>query len=189
MYGAMHTGWPAKPAANVAKLAQGYVPQFNMAALGLAVGGTLAWLALVRWRTRRQVHPLWKSMVLPAGGVVLCWLLLMTLWLPLLDYARSYRPVVDRVLPHLSASQGSCVAVRGASPSLVASLEVFSDLRYDATAGAERQAACKALIQVTRGSFQGPPESLLGWQLQATILRPTDRDEQIGVYRRVNREP
>lgn len=189
MYGAMHTGWPAKPAANVARLAQGYVPEFSVAALGLAVGGTLAWLALVRWRTRRQVHPLWKSMVLPAGGVVLCWLLLMTLWLPLLDYARSYRPVVDRVLPHLSVRQGSCVAVRGASTSLVASLEVFSGLRYDATAGAEKRAACEALIQVTRGSFQGPPESLLGWQLQATILRPTDRDEHIGVYRRVSREP
>jgi hypothetical protein len=128
-------------------------------------------------------------MVLPAGGVVLCWLLLMTLWLPLLDYARSYRPVVDRVVPHLSASQGSCVDVRGASTSLVASLEVFSGLRYDATAVADKQSACESLIQVTRGSFRGPPESLMGWELQATILRPTDRDEQIGVYRRVNREP
>ena len=45
----------------------------------------------------RHRHPLWKSLVLPAGGVALCWLLLMTLWLPLLDYARSYRPLVERI--------------------------------------------------------------------------------------------
>lgn len=36
-------------------------------------------------------------MVLPAGGATLCWLLLMTLWLPVLNFARSYSPLVDQV--------------------------------------------------------------------------------------------
>jgi hypothetical protein len=40
---------------------------------------------------------IWKSLVLPAGGATLCWLLLMTLWLPVLDYARSYAPQVQRI--------------------------------------------------------------------------------------------
>ena len=184
MYMAMHTGWPAKPAANVMRLAPGYVPQFSLTALGLGVAGTLGWLALVRWRTGRQAHPLWKSLVLPAGGVVLCWLLLMTLWLPLLDYARSYRPVVERLLPHLPDQQGACVAVRGANPALVASLEVFSSHRYDATVGAMANTRCQALIQVIRGAPQDLPGQLTGWQLQAAIQRPTDREEQIGVYQR-----
>ena len=39
------------------------------------LAGTLAWLWLVRWRTGRHRHALWKSLVLPAGGVALCWLL------------------------------------------------------------------------------------------------------------------
>jgi hypothetical protein len=190
MYAAMHTGWPAKPAANVAKLARGYVPEFSVVALCLALAGTLAWLALVRWRTRRQVHPLWKSMVLPAGGVVLCWLLLMTLWLPLLDYARSYRPVVDRVLPHLgSMSAGACVEVRGAHPSLLASLEVFSSLRYEAQPQAGKSPRCEALIQVAKGPTQVLPTSMPGWRLVATVLRPTDREEKVGVYQRVTDAP
>lgn len=188
MYIAMQSGWPAKPAANVVKLAPGYEPQFSVAALVLGLSGTAAWLALVRWRTGRQVHPLWKSLVLPAGGVVLCWLLLMTLWLPLLDFARSYRPVVERVLPHLSGS-GACIAVRGASVSLVASLEVFSLHRYDASQDAEWKDDCDALVLVVKGPQPALPVSLQGWQLKATVLRPTDREEQIGVYRRSGSGP
>ncbi len=62
------------------------------------------WRSPARWPGWRwcagapaaTAHALWKSLVLPAGGVALCWLLLMTLWLPLLDYARSNRPWVER---------------------------------------------------------------------------------------------
>ena len=79
IYTAMHTGVPAKPAANVAKLAPGFETSFSLLALLLAAAGTLAWLWLVRWRTGRHREALWKSMVLPASGVALCWLLLMTL--------------------------------------------------------------------------------------------------------------
>ena len=95
-YVAMQTGMPAKLAANVAKLSPGYAHDFSLLALALALAGTLAWLWLVRWRTGRSRHPLWKSLVLPAGGVSVCWLLVMTLLLPPLDNARSYRSMVQR---------------------------------------------------------------------------------------------
>lgn len=89
MYIAIQTGSPARWAANVARLAPGFEAAFSLLAFSLAAAGTVAWLALVRWRTGRHRHALWKSLVIPAGGVALCWLLLMTLWLPMLDYARS----------------------------------------------------------------------------------------------------
>jgi hypothetical protein len=78
----MQTGVPARPAAKSRRRIAGFVPSFSLLALLLAVRGTLAWLWLVRWRTGRHQHALWKSLVLPASGVALCWLLLMTLWLP-----------------------------------------------------------------------------------------------------------
>src|SRR4029078_10290005 len=53
-YVAMQTGTPAKLAANVAKLSPGYANTFSGVALILALAGTLAWLWLVRWRTRRH---------------------------------------------------------------------------------------------------------------------------------------
>ncbi|HEY4956734.1 MAG TPA: hypothetical protein VII31_02895, partial [Caldimonas sp.] len=52
-YVAMQTGTPAKLAANVARLSPGYVNEFSLPALLLALAGTLAWLWLVRWRTGR----------------------------------------------------------------------------------------------------------------------------------------
>ena len=188
MYGAMQTGVPAKPAANVARLAPGYTPEFNVVALALGLIGSLGWCLVVRWRTSRQVHPLWKSLVLPAAGVVMCWLLLMTLWLPLLDYARSYRSVVERLRPHLDPNN-TCVVVKGANTALVASLEVFSDRKPDARPGAEARPECTSWIQVVRGPSQSLPESLPGWRFQASTQRPTDREERIGVYRRLATSP
>src|SRR4029079_2961883 len=96
-YVAMQTGTPAKLAANVAKLSPGYANVFSWPGLVLALAGTLAWLWLVRWRTGRNRHPLWKSLVLPAGGVGVCFLLVMTLLLPPLDNARSYRAMMQRI--------------------------------------------------------------------------------------------
>ncbi|MBQ0133469.1 MAG: hypothetical protein KBT18_15195, partial [Comamonas sp.] len=74
----IQTGWPAKPAANVARLAVGFVPTFEMFPFVIAVIATVAWLFLVAWRTRRHRAAIWKSLAVPAGGTALGWLLLMT---------------------------------------------------------------------------------------------------------------
>ena len=43
-------------------------------------------------------------------GVALCWLLLMTLWLPLLDYGRSNRPLAERLVETAGACTGDVKA-------------------------------------------------------------------------------
>jgi 4-amino-4-deoxy-L-arabinose transferase-like glycosyltransferase len=180
IYSAVQTGVPAKPAANVAKLAPGFEASFSGPALMLAAAGTLAWLWLVRWRTGRHREALWKSLVLPAGGVALCWLLLMTLWLPLLDYARSPRPLINRLAPHIPA--GACVAAPGLPPATVAALEHFGRWRVRAAAGAESEPDCHFLLRVLRRQvLQDTPP---GWLFVAQARRPTDRDEVTLVFRR-----
>lgn len=175
---AMQTGVPAKPAANVAKLAPGFVPVLWGPELAIAAAGTLAWLWLVRWRTGRHREAVWKSMVLPAGGVALCWLLLMTLWLPLLDYARSPRPWVERVAAHVT--RAGCLAAPGIAAPQVAALEHFGRFRVDARAGAE--ARCAQRIVVVRSRVAPPPAE--GWTLVAQVRRPTERNEVTAIYRR-----
>jgi hypothetical protein len=173
MYAAMQTGVPAKPAANVAKLAPGFEAPFSALALAFALAGSLAWVAMVRWRTGRHQEALWKSLVLPAGGVALCWLLLMTLWLPLLDHARSARPLVARLQPHVPAST-PCIAAPGVSPANVAALEHFGRWRVDATPEA-LQGPCPLWLRVARDLTLPPvPE---GWDVVAVVPRPTGRDE------------
>ncbi len=178
IYAAFVTGTPAKPAANIARLAPGFEGAFSALPFALAVAGTLAWIALVRWRTGRHRAALWKSLVLPAGGVALAWLLLMTLWLPLLDYARSNRPWVARIAPHVPA--GACVDAPGYARTAVASLEQYGRWRVEARA--DHAGACPVrLRQQRRGQrVEIPP----GWDVAARVRRPTDRDEVTLVLRR-----
>jgi hypothetical protein len=180
LYSAMQTGVPAKPAANIAKLAPGFEPVYSPLALAVAALGTLAWLWLLRWRTGRHREALWKSLVLPAGGVALCWLLTMTLLLPPLDYARSNRAWVSRIAPHVPA--GACIASPRLAPAMVAALEYFGRWPVDARADAG-SGRCPLLLRVTRRS---PVDELApaGWEAIATVRRPTDRDEATLVYRR-----
>jgi 4-amino-4-deoxy-L-arabinose transferase-like glycosyltransferase len=179
MYVAMHTGSPARWAANVARLAPGFEPAFSALPFVLALAGTLAWFALVRWRTGRNRHALWKSLVIPAGGVGLCWLLLMTLWLPLLDYARSPRAVVERVLPLVGPAD--CVATPGFSPVMVAQFETLGRLRVDARPDAAQAGRCAVLLVVTR---HAEPPTPAGWTRTGSARRPTDRAEIFTVFRR-----
>jgi hypothetical protein len=143
----------------------------------------VAWVAVVRWRTGRHREALWKSLVLPAGGVALCWLLAMTLWLPALDYARSARPLIEKLTPYIGGS--SCVAAPGLLPSTVAALEYHGHWQVDSRPGPPA-AACDTWLQVSRRRGAAPDTAPAppGWRWVADVRRPSDRDEVTAVYRR-----
>ena len=188
-YVAMQTGEPAAALATVQRLAPGFRPSLSPLELGLAVAATLAWAGLVRWRTRRHRPVIWKSLVLPAGGVALSWLLLMTLWLPLLDYARSNRPLAERLARHLPAQ--ACVAAPEAPWSLVAALEFHARRQVDARAQAAT-GDCGFLVQVYTERGPGAARSAAtaialrqqGWTELARERGPTERNEVVQVYLR-----
>ncbi|MDE2401666.1 MAG: hypothetical protein KGL90_08375 [Burkholderiales bacterium] len=180
-YGAMYTGVPIKMAGNIAKLVPGYTAHFSWTALISASVGTALWLALVRWRTARQTHALWKSLVLPAGGVALCWLLLMTLLLPPFDQARSYRLLMNRIEPHIT--RGSCVAAPGASVGLLTALEYFGGYRVDGlTPTPLLPTTCSVLIISLSARETAPDVS--GWRRVARESQRTHNSESIAIYRR-----
>ncbi|MFP5467527.1 MAG: hypothetical protein ACLGG8_08385 [Gammaproteobacteria bacterium] len=180
---AMMTGFPAKPAANVAKLAPGFKPEFSLLLLCIGLASTLAWIWLVRWRAGRHRQALWKSLVLPAAGATLCWILLMSLWLPLLDFARSYGPLSRRMATLVPA--GNCVVVDGLTQAQESALRYHGGLQL-VRMGQPGQADCRALIvEPDRQDSLADRTNLTEWAFKATVRRLTDRKERLLLYLRV----
>ena len=181
---ALQTGVPQKPAANVARLAPGFEADFSLLALIVAVLASLAWAWLVKWRTGRHRSALWKSLVLPAGGATLCWVLLMSLWLPLLDFARGYQPLVRQVIRHVDRQ--ACVETLGLSTAQAAALRHHGEL---ALRVAKLQPQCPALLvdRQAQARFRSELDPGL-WTLVAAARRPTEKTDDLLIYRRSPRE-
>jgi 4-amino-4-deoxy-L-arabinose transferase-like glycosyltransferase len=177
---ALQTGVPSQPAANVARLAPGFEHSFSFAPFAIAVAATLAWAWLVKWRAGRHRAAIWKSLVLPAGGAALCWLLLMTLWLPLLDYALSYASLVHRTMAVLK--QPSCVEVVGLSRGQIAAFQFHGHLVLQPVSP---QANCPwLLVNKDAETTSSAVVEMSEWRLHATIRHPIDKDEDVLIYRR-----
>jgi hypothetical protein len=183
----MQTGFPAQPAINVARLAPGFVLQFSLTAFTLASLATLAWAGLVRWRAGRHRSALWKSMVLPASGATLCWLLVMTLWLPLLDFGRSYAPLVNKVRSMMGATD--CVHYYGLTKAQGAAFQFHGNLKLlpvatRAESTASNTSQCAWLIVDTQAleAFTKAVDAS-AWTQHATVRRPSDNNEDIVLFR------
>ncbi|MES2632847.1 MAG: hypothetical protein V4669_07740 [Pseudomonadota bacterium] len=175
----MQTGVPPKPAANVAKLAPGFEPSFSFIAFACALAATVAWALLVKWRTGRHRVVIWKSLVLPAGGAALCWVLLMTLWLPVLDYARGYTPVVRGITRHID--KPGCVEVFGLTRSEIAAFRYHGNLEMRP---AERKGVCPWMLVDDELRWTLPfAIDMSGWKLIVRVRRPTDAKDNVVLYR------
>ena len=177
----LQTGVPAQPAANVARLAPGFQTVFQWPAFVAALAATLAWIALARWRTGRHRAALWKSMVLPAAGATLCWLLLTTLWLPALNYARSYAPQMQQ-LRHI-IGEAPCVQVHGLSMAQLAAVRFHGGYT---PVPARSLASCPWLVVDVDATTSLPATvPMAHWRRVGEARRPTNKDDDLLVYRRV----
>ncbi len=180
---AMQTGIPPKPAANVARLAPGFEPSFTLFPFAVALVATVVWVWLVIWRVGRHRNALWKSLVLPAGGAALCWLLLMTLWLPLLDFARSYAPLVRRTLVVMKQPP-SCVEAHGLNRGQIAAFKFHGKLKIK-PAGSDP--GCPWLIvDKDAVSTMNNAVSANQWKFHSALRNLTDRTEDLLVFQRLS---
>ena len=182
---AVHTGYPAKPAANVARIAPEFVAAFSWPLFIVAALATIAWCALVFWRAKRNRPEIWRSLVLPAGGTVLSWILMMSIWLPMLNYGRSYAPqmqAIARVLP--APEQAGCVLFTWLSRSQIVALQAQGgwQLRPMHDAGAS---SCQWLVLPLEMQRATEAMGLTDdWDKRAVVPRPTDKNAEIVIYQR-----
>jgi 4-amino-4-deoxy-L-arabinose transferase-like glycosyltransferase len=159
------------------------VPEFSLLLFLLGAAATAAWLWLVAWRVGRHREAIWKSLVLPAAGATLCWLLLMTLWLPLLDFGRSYGPISRRIATLVPPE--TCVLVDGLSQAQISALGYHSGLEL-VRSTAQGASRCQAMVV----SPESQPTldrrvDLTQWAFKATVRRLTDNKESLLLYQRV----
>jgi hypothetical protein len=189
---AMQTGWPAQPAANVKRLFPGFEPSFGWVTWVMASAATALWIWLVVWRTSKHRHALWKSVVLPAGGSALCWVLLLTLWLPLLDFARSYKPWVQQIQTIMAKQdatemQNACLLSHGLDVGQMTAFHYHGgfDIKVAETTSLEQQRHCPwLLVDNDLRPELGNVVRLSDWTRVRTIRRPSDNNEDVTLYYR-----
>ena len=179
---AMLTGWPPKPAANIARLAPGFHLSLDPFTLGISLVATAAWAAIVIWRTGRHRHPLWKGMVLSASGVTLAWVLVGSLWMPALNYASTYRAVGISVAHAVRTT--SALSMKVGNPCLQPS---GIDLTSQALIGYWSQLGFSSASTANCPYALGPhaPGPTTQWRLIWRGGRPGARNEPLFLYQRL----
>ncbi|MGN6231692.1 MAG: ArnT family glycosyltransferase [Trinickia sp.] len=178
---ASETGIPHQLAHNLARLVPGFVPHFSILSFVCAVAATVCWLALVRWRIARHPKVLWRSVVLSSAGTTLMWVLLMTLWLPMVNYSRTYRDVAMQIAEHLP-NDYTCISPVRLGDAQLASFAYFADMQFSFNQD------CDVLLRQDSADFSAPSPMLnYAWKLVWEGRRAADRDERFRLYVRVDR--
>jgi 4-amino-4-deoxy-L-arabinose transferase-like glycosyltransferase len=178
---ALHFNWPAQISRNIARQTTGYEPVISWTAFTLAVIFTVAWIALVVWRLRVRPQALWRGTVLSAGGLTVTWILLVLLWQPAVDYARSYRTVSGQLAQALAqhTRPGECVRGLSLGSGQRASFLIFNNLTFTF------DAKCTLILQQT--SNQSLRDNTAAYSDGADVLwqggRRADRQEVFRLLR------
>lgn len=165
--------WPPKIARNFDKLAPGHEAHYSLLAIALAASLTAVWL--LSWRLRRTN---WRASLRWAAGVTLMWVLTAMLWLPWIDYAISYRPVVLSLQAALPKDI-DCIERADIGFAQRASLDYFAGIR---TVAPSRTQTCSWRLTIDQKQRTTPD----GWSEVWRGGRTSDRKERWYLDRRAD---
>jgi 4-amino-4-deoxy-L-arabinose transferase-like glycosyltransferase len=135
----------------------------------------------VRWRLARHPKVLWRSVVLSSAGTTLMWVLLMTLWLPVVNYSRTYRDVAQQIASHLPDDY-TCIAPVRLGNAQIATFAYFGDMHF------AFDQDCDVILRQDTQDYGDPsamPDYI--WKLVWEGRRAADRDERFRLYVRIDR--
>jgi len=175
-WGAAITGKPDFAAAWLQREVPGFRYRFDFVAFALASLLTLVWLVVVA----RSLRSTRRAVVNWTAGITMVWMLVMTLGVPLVDQARSYRDLSSRMAAALPGDV-RCIARRNVGEAQRALLDYFAAIRT-VREDLPTAARCDALL------VQAHPAVVLApgadWEETWRGSRPGDRHEMFVLYRR-----
>ena len=176
----LETGIPAQPALNVYRLVPGYTHQFQLMPLIFAVIATAVWIKLVIWRVGRHPSAIWKSLILPAVGSSLCWVLLMSLWLPFLDHAMSYKAWTKELTQIIGSDK--CIYFSNIDRHQIAGFTYHGNIHFEHISLPEH--TCHWLMEKPYPHTNASIYSKNDWILKQTMQRPGDKRDVVLLYER-----
>ena len=182
IWSAMVFGWPERLARQVVRLEPGFVGHFGLVSFAIALLATLAWFFLIATTQRSNLRGIMHWMT----GLTLFWLLVVTLWMPWLDYGKTYRPV-SAALAKVIPANVRCIANGNLSRSILASLDYFNGIRtFPLNSPSGKR--CNWLL--VHGEPKDPSAiTAAGWRKVWEGKRPGDRrgSDKFHLYRRSKR--
>jgi 4-amino-4-deoxy-L-arabinose transferase-like glycosyltransferase len=181
---ALHFGIPRGISLNIARQTFGYEAHINLVSVLMALAVTACWIAMVVWRVRFHPSVLWRGAILCAVGITSTWMLLVLLWMPTVDYVRSYRPMSAQIKAELITLRQAdppttCVRGQGLSAGPQASLYVFDRINFT------YDSSCPIVLQQT--SVKQLEEGLAGYAEGASVIwqgsRGADRFDRYRLLR------
>jgi 4-amino-4-deoxy-L-arabinose transferase-like glycosyltransferase len=180
---AMQTGTPPRMAASIYRLIPGFAERAAPLAIVAALLATVAWLVLVVWRVRARPPMLWRGPALAAAGLTMVWVVANLLYLPAVNYSRSYAGIAREVAAQIDRNGGSpCVFAHRLLPAHRALFALHGSMRF---VRPDQEADCAvALHRDSRRSRldDDPPPG--PWLLIWEGTSPTRQDETFRLYRR-----
>ncbi|MFM9434073.1 4-amino-4-deoxy-L-arabinose transferase-like glycosyltransferase [Janthinobacterium sp. CG_23.3] len=179
------TGWPAQLSKNVLKLVPGFTPELELVAFFVAASATAGWIALVHWRISRQPAVLWRAVVLSSGGLILLWVLIMTLFLPELNYSKSYASVARQIAQKLPPAP-NCIDTN-VGPAQRASFAYYAHLPFAGMQGGH----CDVLLLQDSTKLRDDKEIAPQFRGKQWVKvwegrRPSDNSERFRLYHRAD---
>ncbi|CAG9181866.1 glycosyltransferase family 39 protein [Cupriavidus respiraculi] len=182
MWIAKTTGWPPRVANNIFRQLPGYQHAFSASAVVFALAATVAWIMIVRWRLSRAPKQIWRPVVISAAGTTLMWVMAMTLWLPSINYGKTYRDVVQAASMALPPTY-ECVQPIRMGDAQLASFAFFGHFRFGGP-----DDGCDILLRHDPTDFGAPGSiSRYEWRLIWEGRRPSDREERFRMYQLIEK--
>lgn len=175
---AIITGYPAKLSARMHILSGLTEAHINIPALIIALFVTIVWgITINAKRSNRAAVTDW------AVGITMAWSLLMALWLPMIDSAKSYQGVMFSLKGALP-KRHDCINSTGFGQPQQALLDYYTGIGVFPLKNTIKPNCSLYLVQENQHYGQINPGE--GWKMIWQGHRPADRHEKFRLYQKTN---
>lgn len=173
---ALQTGTPPKLHKNVTRLIPGYDLDITVVGWAFAAVISLLWILII-FGSRRSP---WRGTTNWACGMVLVWCLFAALWIPPVNYGKSYAGMSKQIAKQLrKAETSSCVASQNLGDAQRAALDYYAGI---ITRRGKTSSQCNWML--VQGHPRQTPKLEKGWHQIWDGARPSDREEHYYLYKR-----